>query len=64
MEKSCLITTISKPAQLALIHAKIDSSELLALFTEKELLQMHGVGPSAIPKIKDHLKEKGLHLKK
>jgi DNA-directed RNA polymerase alpha subunit len=64
MEKSCLITTISKPAQRALIHAEILTDQQLASFTEKDLLKLHGIGPSAIPKITEHLKEKGLSLKK
>ena len=64
MEKSCLIKTISKPAQRALIHAEIFTNRQLASFTEKDLLKLHGIGPSAITKITKHLKENGFSLKK
>jgi DNA-directed RNA polymerase alpha subunit len=64
MEKSCIITTLSKPAQRALISEGITSAEQLAQKTKKELLAFHGLGPSAIPKINEFLALKGMALKK
>ena len=37
--------------------------EKLANFSEKEILKLHGMGKSSIPKLKDALKEKGLMFK-
>jgi len=55
------LTTLS---QRALISEGITTAEQLAQKTKKELLALHGLGPSAIPKTNEFLAIKGMALKK
>jgi len=54
---------LSAPARRALEQAGINSLEALSHFTEKEILQLHGMGPSSLPKLKAALKKEGLTFK-
>jgi len=54
---------LSAPAKRALENAGIKSLEGLSNYTESELLKLHGIGPSSIPKLKLALKGNGLSLK-
>lgn len=58
------LTKVGAPARRALEHEGINSLLKLSKFTEEELLQLHGMGPSSIPKLKQALKEKGLSFRK
>ena len=51
---------IAAPAQRALQSAGIHSLKQLTKVTEAELLQMHGMGPNALGKLRQALAEKGL----
>ena len=51
------LTRVSSPARRALESKGITTLELLASVTEGELLRLHGIGPSAIPKLKAALAE-------
>jgi DNA-directed RNA polymerase alpha subunit len=55
---------IGAPAKRALENNGINTLEKLSGFTEKEILQFHGMGKSSIPKLADALKAKGLSFKK
>ena len=55
---------LSAPARRALEREKIFSLEALSKWSEKEILELHGLGPSSIPKLKIALQEKGLDFKK
>ena len=55
---------LSKPAHRALEHARIFKLEDLAKWTEKDLLALHGIGPSAIPPLKAAMKKAGVAFKK
>lgn len=55
---------IGAPALRALLNAKITSIDKIAKYTEKEILQLHGMGPKTIPLLKSALKKKGLDFKK
>jgi hypothetical protein len=55
---------LSTPALRALLNAKISNLKKLSKLTEAELLKLHGMGPSSIPKLRSALKEKGLSFKK
>jgi DNA-directed RNA polymerase alpha subunit len=55
---------ISAPANRALENNGIDTLEKLSEFKEKEILQFHGIGKTAIPKLSAALKGKGLSFKK
>ncbi|MBR9860188.1 hypothetical protein GYB22_05465 [bacterium] len=54
---------LSKPAQRALLNANINTLQELSLWTAKELLDLHGFGPSSIPKLELELKQVGLKFK-
>ena len=58
------LSLLSAPARRALENAKIKTLHDLTNFTENELLSMHGLGPSSIPKLKKALAEAKLQLKK
>lgn len=55
---------LSAPAQRALSSAGIKNLKQLAKYSEKEILALHGIGPSAIPKLKAALKEQQLSFRK
>ena len=55
---------ISAPALRGLIGAKITTLTKLANFSEQQILDLHGVGPTAIPLLRAALKSKGLSFKK
>jgi DNA-directed RNA polymerase alpha subunit len=54
---------LSAPARRALEQAGIHSVKDLSLHSEKEILQLHGIGPSSLPKLKEVLKKEGLTFK-
>jgi predicted RecB family nuclease len=58
--KDSFLSFISAPARRALERENITSLEDLAKWTEKEILMLHGMGPSTIPKLKKALKDNHL----
>lgn len=52
------------PARRTLENHGITTVEELSAFTEKEVLQFHGMGSASLPKLRDALKERGLTFKK
>jgi hypothetical protein len=58
------LETISAPARRALVGAGITTLKDLARFSEKELLALHGVGPSALPLLRTALRRAGEGFKK
>jgi hypothetical protein len=58
------LSKIGAPARRALERDKILTLEILAKYSEKEILSLHGIGPSAIPKLKTALEAKGLSFRK
>ncbi len=57
------LSLLSAPARRALQNNQIDTLEKLASWSEKELLSLHGLGPSAIPKLTTALEEAGLKFR-
>lgn len=55
---------LGAPALRALLNAKITTLLKLSTYTEREILALHGIGPSSIPKFKTALIENGLSFKK
>jgi DNA-directed RNA polymerase alpha subunit len=53
------IPKTSAPARRALDNAGIASLEDLSKHTEKEIANLHGMGPKAIRMLKEAMKEKG-----
>ena len=57
------LSLIGAPARRALEREGIYTEVQLAKWTEKDILKLHGMGPSTIPKLKKALAEKGLTFK-
>lgn len=60
---SGFIKQLSAPARRALESKKINSLADLSCYTKSEILALHGVGPSAIPKLEEALLMEGLTFK-
>ena len=58
------LSFVSAPARRALEREGITTVLRLSNYTEKEILKLHGIGPSSIPLLKDALKEKRLSFRK
>ncbi|MBN7816284.1 helix-hairpin-helix domain-containing protein [Algoriphagus pacificus] len=58
------LSELSAPARRALERENILSLIQLSGYSEKELLDLHGLGPSSIPKLRKALESAGLMLKK
>ena len=61
--KDSFLSLLVAPARRALEREKIKSLEDLAKWREEEILNLHGIGPSTIPKLKKALGEYGLSFK-
>lgn len=58
------LSILAAPARRALENKNIRTLKQLAAFSEAEVLLLHGMGPSSIPKLKAALKTGGLSFKK
>lgn len=61
---SGFLSKLGAPARRALEREGLDTLIKLSKISEKDLLQLHGVGPSTLPKLRESLKEKGFSFKK
>jgi len=61
--KDNFLSSLVAPARRALEKKEITTLEQLSNFSEAEILQLHGMGRSTIPKLKKALKENGLDFK-
>lgn len=57
------LTKISAPARRALERENILTLEKLSSYSEREILCLHGIGPTAIRKLLEALKSMGLKFK-
>jgi predicted RecB family nuclease len=57
------LTLIAAPARRALERENINTLEDLAKWSEKEIINLHGMGPSTLPKLKKALKDKGFSFR-
>jgi hypothetical protein len=55
---------VAKPAIRALASAGVTDVEQLTRFTEAQLLELHGMGPTALAALKKELHARGLSLAK
>lgn len=62
--KQGFLAIISAPARRALAHTGIATLQQLSNFTEKEVKDLHGIGPNAVEKLKAELTKSGLAFKK
>lgn len=60
---SGFLSVLSAPARRALEHHGITSLQELSQYSEKEILQFHGMGPASLPKLRTALQEEGLSFK-
>ena len=58
------LASIPAPARRALESKGINTLSRLSKFSEQELLQLHGLGPGSLPKLRKALKEKGYSFRK
>jgi predicted RecB family nuclease len=58
------LSLLSAPARRALEREGITTLKKLAAKTENEILELHGMGPSSLPKLKKALMEKALAFRK
>jgi predicted RecB family nuclease len=58
-----MMAVLGAPARRALQNAGITTPQQLSKWSKKELLQLHGMGPSSIPRLEAVLKKHGLTLK-
>lgn len=56
-------SVLPKPAQRALVNQNILTLKKLSRFTEREIEDLHGIGPSSVPKLRKLLKENNLSFK-
>lgn len=61
--ESGFLSTLSAPARRALENHGITTLVQLATYSEKEILQLHGIGPASIPKLRASLEENGYSFK-
>ncbi|HJF34346.1 MAG TPA: RNA polymerase alpha subunit C-terminal domain-containing protein [Sporosarcina psychrophila] len=57
------LSKLSAPARRALEQQGITTLQQLSTFSEKEILQFHGIGPASLPILKTYLDENGLLFK-
>jgi hypothetical protein len=57
------LAQLAAPARRALTGAGIVTLERLSEYSEKQILGLHGMGPSSIPKLRSALLEHGLHFR-
>ncbi len=58
------LSLLSAPAKRALQNKGITTLRRLSSHSQKEILQLHGMGPASIPILKTVLKQAGLSFKK
>jgi DNA-directed RNA polymerase alpha subunit len=57
------LSKLGAPARRALEREGINTLTKLSKYSESEILKLHGMGPSTIPKLKKALEEVGLSFK-
>lgn len=61
--KGGFLSALGAPARRALERAGITTLEMLSTYTEKDILSLHGMGISSIPKLRSALNEAGMDFK-
>lgn len=61
--KDSFMALLSAPARRALESVNIETLEDLTNWNENEIIKLHGIGPSSIPKLKKALSENNLSFK-
>ncbi|MCB0745527.1 MAG: RNA polymerase alpha subunit C-terminal domain-containing protein [Ignavibacteriae bacterium] len=61
--KDGFLSKVSAPARRALEREGITTLKKLSKYSEKEILNLHGIGPTAIPKLKSEFEKVVLNFK-
>ncbi|MCB0732133.1 MAG: RNA polymerase alpha subunit C-terminal domain-containing protein [Ignavibacteriae bacterium] len=61
--KEGFLSKVSAPVRRALEREGIITLKELSKYSEKDTLALHGIGPTAIPKLKSELEKVGLNFK-
>ena len=61
--KDSFLSTLSAPARRALENKGIKTLKQLSKFSEDEILNLHGMGPGSLPKLRNALLTKKLSFK-
>lgn len=61
--ESGILNLVAAPARRALERAGIYTVQDLSRWTEAELLQLHGFGPSSLPKLREAMQVEGITWK-
>lgn len=61
--ESGFLSRVAAPARRAVEREGITTLAALSKYSEREILQLHGVGPSTIPKLREALNEGGLSFR-
>ena len=62
--KDGFLSQLSAPARRALENADLTSLEKLSKYSEKDILKLHGIGKTTIPKLKEALANENLTFSK
>jgi hypothetical protein len=57
------LAELAAPARRALEQKGIRNLQQLSTYSMKEILELHGIGPSSIPKLRSSLRNAGLSFK-
>ncbi|MFC4477508.1 DNA-directed RNA polymerase subunit alpha C-terminal domain-containing protein [Flavobacterium chungangensis] len=57
------LSILSAPARRALESKSIKTVEDLSQYTQAEIMSLHGIGPSSLPKLLEELRKNGLAFK-
>ncbi|MCC5942103.1 MAG: RNA polymerase alpha subunit C-terminal domain-containing protein [Balneolaceae bacterium] len=60
---SGFLALLSNPARNTLLHYGIDTIQKLTGYTEKEILDLHGIGKASMPILQKALEEEGLKFR-
>ncbi|MDB5020979.1 MAG: hypothetical protein JWQ28_2106 [Pedobacter sp.] len=61
---SGLLSKVAAPARRALENQNILTIQDLAAYSEKEILELHGIGATSMPRLRAALEEAGLSFRK
>ncbi len=61
--QSGLLSVLSAPARRALENKGIETAQGLSKYSKKEIISLHGIGPSSIPKLLAELKKHRLNFR-
>lgn len=61
--QSGLLSVLSAPARRALENKGIKTVQDLSKYSKKEIISLHGIGPSSIPNLLEELKKHSLNFR-